>query len=706
MTLDWAALKHAYGSAGDIPQALRDAVGEDPERAAEAIEHLFSSIYHQGTLYPATPHAVPYLAGFAAGPGTPRRAAFVGLLGAIASTGDAGPEVLADVDAALAREAGRLLPLLDDPDAELRHLATHLLGNLPRECAAEVVPTLRARRRRERSPRVVAGLLAAAGRLDPSGSAGWLAEELAPGKPAAVRAGALWAIVHAGLPWPDAASAVVLDCWLDGSPLTNWIWSDDPFGEIVARSDSAAFAELCRTLLERGTPEAAGKAVDAAYERCTRSRSARAECAPLLAAGVHHPDLGVRVAAARAICDVPCAAPAAADALAAYVADPPPVAVEDANSSEGRLFAAALEILVVLDDPRWREPFVAALVSGGIVPHLVGLLVDSDVAVDSALLAVVRRRLAASPLEWQEQGGGYDELLARNRWSNELSALTRLLRHWGPGAADAVPELIRLVPYEGWWAVSAIAAIGPAASAAVPALTRARDDAGVSWRHRLECAQALVAVTGDVAQLSCCVAEASGGEPVLAARAALRHGLPLDDLLPALRDLATVDRGDDASDVQARIDAGRLLLEAGDARAPLVAAAGALDSGRRVAQAAELAGLIGPHAADLVPRLRELLDDRHDHADVALAIRRVTGEAAPLVDAVRRRLPRMGAGNWLVEALCELGPDAAPLLPELRELAYGDAATGGIGSYGHQVRQDEEERRHLVTVLAELTAVP
>ncbi|WP_111181703.1 hypothetical protein [Nonomuraea aridisoli] len=702
MTLDWAALEHAYGSAEDVPQTLRDAVGEDPERAAEAIEHLFSSIYHQGTLYPATPHAVPLLAELVADPGTPRRAAFVGLLGAIASTGDADPEVLADVDAALAREVGRLLPLLDDPEAELRHLTTHLLGNLPRECAAEVVPALLVRRRRERSPRVVAGLLAAAGRLDPSGSAGRLAEELAPGKPAAVRAGALWAIVDAGLPWPDTAPEVVLDCWLDGSPLTNWIWSDDPFGDVVARTDSAAFSELCRTLLERGTPEAAEKAVDAAYDRCTRSRSARTECAPLLAAGVHHPDLAVRVTAARAICDVLTAAPAAADALAAYVADPPPVAVEDANSSEGRLFAAALEILITLGDPRWREPFMAALTSGGIVPGLVGLLVDTDVAAEPALLTAVRRRLATVPLEWQEHGGGYDELLVRNRWSNELSALTRLLRHWGPDAADAVPELIRLVPYEGWWTASALAAIGPAASAAVPLLTRVRDDAEVSWRHRLECAQALAAITGDTGQLSSRVVEAAG-EPVLVARTALRHGLPLDGLLPALRDLATTDRGDDASAVRDRIDAGRMLLEAGDTRTPLIAVAAALDSGRYVAKAAELAGLIGPPAADLVPRLRELLDDRHDHADAALAIRRVTGEAAPLVDAVRRWLPRMGAGKWLAEALRELGPDAAPLLPELRELAYGDAAIGGVGTYGRQVREDEEDRHRLRALLPQLT---
>ncbi|GAA4560910.1 hypothetical protein [Planotetraspora kaengkrachanensis] len=700
--IDWASLGHAYGSAADVPQTLRDAVGQDEELAGEATEHLFGSIYHQGTLYSATPWAVPFVARLAADPGTPRRAGLVFLLGSIAATGDADPHVLADVSTALARETRGLLPLLDDPDVEIRHVATYLLGNLPPESAAEVVPALRARRGRERSSRVLAGLLAAAGRLDPSNTAAWLAAELEPGRRAAVRAGALWAIADAALPWSDAATEAVVDCWLNGKPLTNWIWSDDPFRDVVSRIGNAPFSELCHALFERGTAEAARAAIDATYERCVRSRSARAESAPLLAAGIDHPDIPVRVAAATAIQDVPAAAPAAADALAAYVADPPPAAVEDVKSNEARLFGAGLEILIALGDPRWREPFTTALTAGRIAPDVLGLLIDTGVACDPDLLTAVRRRLAALPLERPEHSGGYDALLARNRWHNEGNALTRMLRHWGPDAADAVPELIPLIPYDHWWTVQALAAIGSASAEAVPALTRVRDDSEASWWRRLQCAEAVAAVTGDIGQMSACVAEAAaGGEPVAAARAALRHGLPLDAFLPALRDIASAG-GDDTSAIQIRIEAGRLLLDAGETHAPLRAAADALDSGRHVADAAELAGLIGPAAADLVPRLRDLLDDRHHFAAAALAIRRVTGEAAPLVDAVRRRLARMGAGKWLVESLRELGADAAPLLPELRELAHGDAAIQGTGVYGRQARRDDEERRQLLAVLAEL----
>ncbi|WWM27476.1 hypothetical protein QBW33_27625 [Streptomyces sp. B21-104] len=68
----WAALTHAYGSAADVPDCLRALAGEDDEKAAEALSELYGSILHQGSVYEATAHAVPFLARTAAAGSGPR----------------------------------------------------------------------------------------------------------------------------------------------------------------------------------------------------------------------------------------------------------------------------------------------------------------------------------------------------------------------------------------------------------------------------------------------------------------------------------------------------------------------------------------------------------------------------------------------------------------------------------------------------------
>ncbi|MEU9450942.1 hypothetical protein [Streptomyces sp. NPDC048277] len=65
MTLDWSRLKHAYGSASDLPR-LFDEVG-DPELADGAWEELWVSLYHQGSVYTASFAALPVLAEIATG---------------------------------------------------------------------------------------------------------------------------------------------------------------------------------------------------------------------------------------------------------------------------------------------------------------------------------------------------------------------------------------------------------------------------------------------------------------------------------------------------------------------------------------------------------------------------------------------------------------------------------------------------------------
>ena len=58
----WDTLEHAYGAASDVPGLLRDlAAGTD------RFDVLFGNLYHQGTVYPATVPAVPFLVALAGG---------------------------------------------------------------------------------------------------------------------------------------------------------------------------------------------------------------------------------------------------------------------------------------------------------------------------------------------------------------------------------------------------------------------------------------------------------------------------------------------------------------------------------------------------------------------------------------------------------------------------------------------------------------
>jgi len=59
--LPWYDLKHAYGSAEEIPMWLRQLATSDEHIRKQAINHLHGSICHQGWIGPATAYAVPYL---------------------------------------------------------------------------------------------------------------------------------------------------------------------------------------------------------------------------------------------------------------------------------------------------------------------------------------------------------------------------------------------------------------------------------------------------------------------------------------------------------------------------------------------------------------------------------------------------------------------------------------------------------------------
>jgi HEAT repeat protein len=59
--VSWAKLRHALGPADDVPDLVRDLASEDPDRRAKAQYDLYGTLWSHGTVYEATPHAIPFL---------------------------------------------------------------------------------------------------------------------------------------------------------------------------------------------------------------------------------------------------------------------------------------------------------------------------------------------------------------------------------------------------------------------------------------------------------------------------------------------------------------------------------------------------------------------------------------------------------------------------------------------------------------------
>ncbi len=118
--IDWAGLDHAYGSAEDVPALLRALRSPDEEERGEAFGELFTNIYHQGSRYPASAVAVPFLLALASDPGTPERGWPLYLATALAIGFDEAHLPSGVAIAEWRAEAARLLAT--DPDEEARRL--------------------------------------------------------------------------------------------------------------------------------------------------------------------------------------------------------------------------------------------------------------------------------------------------------------------------------------------------------------------------------------------------------------------------------------------------------------------------------------------------------------------------------------------------------------------------------------------------------
>jgi hypothetical protein len=174
----WADLGHAYGAAVDVPDWIRALAAGGPDAAGAASE-FSAAMLHQGSYFPATPVAVPYLIDALRQPGAARPKILyllADLSGAHVDDERTEFNPGADYfnypearDSIAAVQAGYAvyLPLLGDADPDVRAAAAYLIVGCP-EAAEPARADLLARVGTEPDPTVRASQVLALGRLGAS----------------------------------------------------------------------------------------------------------------------------------------------------------------------------------------------------------------------------------------------------------------------------------------------------------------------------------------------------------------------------------------------------------------------------------------------------------------------------------------------------------------------------------------------------------
>jgi hypothetical protein len=202
-TIDWGAMRHAYGPADDVPDLLRGLLSDDAEEREIALDGFYTAVHHQGDVYDCTIACIPFLLCVVGDPAVAERDAVLALLASIGGVEDAPPldvpldrDDTGDDDDREYRRSQRqnrqiahrailagmpiFLALLADEDSAVRRKAPLAL----RACwdeGASIVPALRRRfaieTDREARIACLKAIVAFCAKADPSSSFGpWLAD--------------------------------------------------------------------------------------------------------------------------------------------------------------------------------------------------------------------------------------------------------------------------------------------------------------------------------------------------------------------------------------------------------------------------------------------------------------------------------------------------------------------------------------------------
>lgn len=165
--INWANYNHAYGPADDVPGLIRGLLSESSEERENIWYELYGSLWHQGTIYEATVHAVPFFIELLQDKHTPDKFKILSYLGSLAegssyidvhkslsvldfSDEDLSVNLQKELDwvsrtrAEILKGKQIYLDLLKGGETETSGLAAYLISRFP-EYSDEFVPKLKER---------------------------------------------------------------------------------------------------------------------------------------------------------------------------------------------------------------------------------------------------------------------------------------------------------------------------------------------------------------------------------------------------------------------------------------------------------------------------------------------------------------------------------------------------------------------------------
>ncbi|MDO0931063.1 HEAT repeat domain-containing protein [Streptomyces sp. DG2A-72] len=495
--VDWAALRHAYGSAEDVPGMLRGLASADPAEREIALDGMYGAVHHQGDVYDSTLACVPFLFALAGREGVPDRCGIVELLVSIG--GDGGAELLGGSQAmahtAVRASAGVFARLVGDPDAGVRRAAAGAVVRFLDE-PARVLGLLRERITVERDDGVLLALTESLGlfaRRHPGQAAGALdlltTQSASPYGPG-LRIAALGQLAACA---PDRLPADLVDTVVrllrdrsERRPVT----PDEPdrpdTNTLVGRlrrlrpSDEEG-SQLLRTLhtalgsrvedrigllcgqLTSPDPVDRCNAVWMSTKLFGEWRADYSEPVALIGAQLCADDDRLREAAVSALTGLVDVARPAADDLHTLVASRPDLWVQQWAHGLPSL-GGPLKVLAQTGDPR-AVPVLAEVLEGPAVPHDLGQVIPYMGRAAAPLAPAFRRRLEELPLDCPESHERATSLLLALRVLHDRECVPGVLR-----LLLGTPEEARLRDVVVENSVRTLGSLGSAAQEAIPAL--------------------------------------------------------------------------------------------------------------------------------------------------------------------------------------------------------------------------------------------